>query len=120
MTNLKLNCSRYCLSSIKRKKVYTKTLFFSNVNEAPSGSSKVIDILNGLGHCISHSSVLEYDTALAEMRLQTVDSLPIGLKHNLFTTLVWDNIDFSEETNWTWHYPQHKWHCYSTKNKRIH
>lgn len=49
-------------------------------------------------HCISHSAVLEYDTGLAEMQLNSADSLPIGIVPEQFATLVWDNIDYREET----------------------
>ena len=30
-----------------------------------TGSEKLINILHGLGHCVSHASVLRQDTALA-------------------------------------------------------
>ena len=32
------------------------------------------------------------------MQLNSIDSLPIGIASNKFATLVWDNIDFCEET----------------------
>lgn len=63
-----------------------------------TGSARLINILNGLGHCISHSAVLEYDTQLAEMQLNSANSLPVGIVPNKFSTIVWDNIDFREET----------------------
>lgn len=63
-----------------------------------SGSAKLINLINGLGHCISHTAVLEYDTALAEMQLDLCNNLPIGIEKQQFTTIVWDNIDFREET----------------------
>eukprot|EP00057_Strongylocentrotus_purpuratus_P015294 XP_011669768.1 PREDICTED: uncharacterized protein LOC105440883 [Strongylocentrotus purpuratus] len=63
-----------------------------------TGSARLIGILNGFGHCSSHSMVLEHDTALAEQQLNRgEDVLPEGVKPCL-TTLVWDNNDFSEET----------------------
>ena len=64
-----------------------------------TGSSEIIQILNGLGHCTSHSATLEHDTALAMVELSRGEfPIPSGIKHGQFTTLVWDNIDFGEET----------------------
>ncbi|KAG8179733.1 hypothetical protein JTE90_006638 [Oedothorax gibbosus] len=63
-----------------------------------TGSARIISILNGLGHCISHSAVLEYDTDLAQMQLNSIDCLPVGIVSNIFATFVWDNIEFCEET----------------------
>lgn len=64
-----------------------------------TGSSQIIQILNGLGHCTSHSSTLEHDTALAMVELSRGEfPTPSGIKHGQFTTLVWDNIGFGEET----------------------
>ncbi|GBN57516.1 hypothetical protein AVEN_9715-1 [Araneus ventricosus] len=61
-------------------------------------SARIINILNGLGHCISHSAVLKYDTELAEMQLNSVDCFPVGIVSSKFATFVWDNIDLCEET----------------------
>jgi hypothetical protein len=63
-----------------------------------SGSSKIVGLLNGFGHSISHSKLLVYDTALAERQMMIEDGLPPGLKKNVPTTLAWDNNDFGEET----------------------
>lgn len=50
-----------------------------------TGSSKLTNLINGLGHCISHTAVLEYDTALAEMQLDLCNNLPMNIekKNNL-------------------------------------
>lgn len=63
-----------------------------------TNSSQLIGILNGLGHCVSHSSVLEHDTALATVQLKQDSIIPPGMNKNIFSTLVWDNNDFGEET----------------------
>lgn len=64
-----------------------------------TGSAQLIGILNGFGHSTSHTVVLEHDTALAKKELQQGDdSLPACLQKQIFTTLVWDNNDFGEET----------------------
>lgn len=63
-----------------------------------SGSSKLIGLLNGLGHSVSHSAVLQHDTDLALQQLRTESLVPQGFGKEVFTTLVWDNCDFGEET----------------------
>ena len=62
-----------------------------------TGCSKITDILNSFGHSISHSALHEYDTALAEIQLRSLSSLPAGIECNKFSTFVWDNIDFCKE-----------------------
>lgn len=62
-----------------------------------TGSSQLLGVLNGLGHCMSHSFILEHDTALAEQELRG-SGIPPGFASEVFTTLVWDNNDFGEET----------------------
>ena len=42
-----------------------------------TGSSQLIGLLNELGHCISHSLVLQHETALALQQLQG-DGIPPG------------------------------------------
>lgn len=63
-----------------------------------TGSAKLIGILNGLGHCISTTSVLEHDTALAKRQLVLGNQLLPAGTQPIFTTLVFDNNDFGEET----------------------
>ena len=64
-----------------------------------SGSAQLIGLLNGLGHCTSVTSVLEHDTALAKRQLLLGENpVPEGVRVGVFTTIVWDNIDFGEET----------------------
>ena len=63
-----------------------------------TGSSILLQLLNKLGHSASHSTILEHDAALASLQIQNNDSVPQGFTKNTFTTLVWDNNDFGEET----------------------
>lgn len=64
-----------------------------------SGSAHLIGLLNGLGHCVSNSVVLNHDTALAELEMNRGEnSLPSIIQPGIPTTLVWDNNDFGEET----------------------
>lgn len=64
-----------------------------------TGSAQLIGMLNGLGHCSSHSQVLEHDTALAELQLLRGDTyIPQNITAHVPATLVWYNNDFGEET----------------------
>ncbi|PIK44379.1 hypothetical protein BSL78_18773 [Apostichopus japonicus] len=64
-----------------------------------TGSAQLVGILNGLGHSIAHSTLLEYNTALAMRQIDLGENaLPPEIQPNHFTTIVWDNIDFGEET----------------------
>ena len=60
-----------------------------------TGSSSLIGILNGFGHLVSHSGVLEHDTARANKQLCIV---PEGFIKKIPTTVIWDNNEFREET----------------------
>lgn len=56
-------------------------------------------LLNKLGHCASWDTVLSLDTSLAQLTLmEGSDKVPKGFSKRAPTTLVWDNIDFGEET----------------------
>ena len=63
-----------------------------------TGSAQVIDILNKFGHSVSYSSTLQLESGLAQLRLQQKDHIPEGFHPQVHTNLVWDNIDFNEET----------------------
>ena len=84
-----------------------------------TGSAKVIDLLNELGPSVSSSYVLQHDTALANKQLErkTLTVTPEGFdKKNKFTTLVFDNGDFQEETVRDGHYPLYFRNCNTTTN----
>ena len=63
-----------------------------------TGSASVISLLNGLGHCMSHSYVLSHETALAQLNISMDSAVPPGCVTNVPTTLAWDKDDFCEET----------------------
>ena len=91
-------CQDVMYMSNKGKVIFPKHSSLAMTVRHMTGSAKLIGILNGLGHCSSHSMVLEHDTALATKQLSKGDDmLPEGVSPK-FTMLVWDNIDFSEET----------------------
>ena len=63
-----------------------------------TGLSSIIGILNGLGHSVSHSSVLEHDTALTNKQLCSDDIVLELFINEIPTTVIWYNNDFREET----------------------
>ncbi|XP_056105946.1 uncharacterized protein LOC130084505 [Rhinichthys klamathensis goyatoka] len=64
-----------------------------------TGSSHIVSLLNRLGHCASWDTVVSLDTSLAQLTLvEGRDKIPKGFSKKVPTVLVWDNIDFGEET----------------------
>ena len=48
---------------------------------------------------MSHSAVLEHDTALANKYLCSDSTVPEGVIKKIPTTVIWEDNDFSEETH---------------------
>jgi len=65
-----------------------------------TGSTSLIKILHGLGHCASSDTIYKHDSALTLATTQHEDEMciPRNITSNKFTCLVWDNNDFQEET----------------------
>ena len=66
-----------------------------------TGSMRLLRILHGLGHTVSTATVYRHDTALALLSREeegTEITIPRNIIPNVFTTIVWDNNDFNEET----------------------
>lgn len=64
-----------------------------------SGSAQLMGLLNGFGYSTSHSYVLKHDIALCMQEiLLSANVLPSSLQKGQFTTFVWDNNDFGEQT----------------------
>ncbi|KAL1251048.1 hypothetical protein QQF64_018844 [Cirrhinus molitorella] len=64
-----------------------------------TGSSQIVSLLNRLGHCASRDTIVSLDTSLAQLQLvEGRDKIPKGFSKKVPTALVWDNIDFGEET----------------------
>lgn len=62
-------------------------------------SKYLLDLLHGLGHTYSYASVLKAETALAYQQARSLtDFIPEGFELGKLFTLVYDNIDFLEET----------------------
>ena len=62
-----------------------------------SGCSGLINILNGFGHCVSLSSTMAYDSAIAQATINASNILPREFAATEYINLVYDNIDFGEE-----------------------
>ena len=60
-------------------------------------SSRIIGILKGLEHSVSHSDVLENDTALGNKQLCIDSIVPEGFIKKIPTTEIWDNNYFRED-----------------------
>ena len=84
--------------STKGRKTMPKHVALGLTMRHMTGSSSIIGILNGLGHSVSHSAVLENDTALANKQLCTDNIVPEGFIKKIPTTVIWDNNDFREGT----------------------
>ncbi|CAL1293796.1 unnamed protein product [Larinioides sclopetarius] len=63
-----------------------------------TGPAKLTGLLSGLGHSVSQSTILQLDTDIALLQLKNQSLFPQNSISNVFTTLVWDNSDFGEET----------------------
>lgn len=63
-----------------------------------TGSSKVINLLNQFGHCMSNNSALRHETGLAELSISDNGVTPTGVRKNQDIAIAWDNDDFLEDT----------------------
>lgn len=63
-----------------------------------TGSKSVSRLLSGFGHACSYDTTVRLETMLALKQVHDSDTLPPGFSKKTFTVLVYDNIDFSEET----------------------
>ncbi|KAK3763369.1 hypothetical protein RRG08_042159 [Elysia crispata] len=65
-----------------------------------TGSAQLINILNHFGHCVSHSTLLELETAMCDAVVQSPTNIPAGVvkDENIVTQFCWDKFDMNEET----------------------
>ena len=63
-------------------------------------TTELVSMLNHFGHCISHTSVLELETAECHNILQSTSLLPVSVSadSNIVTHFCSDNFDLQEET----------------------
>lgn len=80
------------------KKLTPKGLSLGMTIRQLTGSASAISLVNRLGHCVSHTTVLRHETALAQRNISLSTLLPPGFASQTSTTLAWDNDDFQEET----------------------
>lgn len=83
--------------SSKGKIQTPKSLALAMAVRQITGCSSLINILNGLGHCVSLSSTMAYDSALAQLTINTSNIIPMEFVAEEYVNLVFDNIDFGEE-----------------------
>ena len=85
------------LSSGGRKKM-PKQVALSMTIRHQTGDKSLINTLNALGHCMSHTFTLSHDTALSQQQLLYRSIIPPGIQPKKFTIVVFDNNDFGEQT----------------------
>ena len=91
-------CQDICSLYSNGKYVTPKSYALGIATRHITGSSHMSRLLAGLGHSISYDSAVCAETAMALNQLDTAEVLPAGFKKKTLTMLVFDNIDFSEET----------------------
>ena len=81
------------------KKRPPKHILLPMVVKTLTGNVEIIQLLNRLGHGVSYSMTQQIETALCIQKLEYFGDFNVALPHNIhpnvFTTLVWDNIDLS-------------------------
>ena len=65
-----------------------------------TGRAQLVSVLNQFGHCISHASVLELETAVYHNNTQSTSLLPVSGSADSYviTHFCWNNFDLREET----------------------
>lgn len=63
-----------------------------------TGSAHVLKLMSSFGHCSSYDTVNRMETAIALNHIENPQHIPPGFQPGLPTVLVFDNIDFCEET----------------------
>ena len=90
-------CQDLLYISNKGKVQTPKSLALAMTVRQMSGCSGLIKILSGFGHCVSLSSTMAYDSALAQTTINTSNIIPREFVANEYVNLVYDNIHFGEE-----------------------
>ena len=92
-------CQDIILLASKGKKQTPKSLCLGMTIRHLTGSSQLLNVMNKFGHCASRETVVRYETSIAELQIQqSANSIPAGFSRHVPTTIVWDNIDFGQET----------------------
>lgn len=80
------------------KKFTPKSLSLTMAMRQLTGSSRVINLLNQFGHCMSNNFALRHETGLAELSISEGGVVPAGVRKNQNIAIAWDNDDFLEDT----------------------
>jgi hypothetical protein len=80
------------------KKFTPKSLSLTMAMRQLTGSSKVVNLLNQFGHCMTNNFALFHETGLAELSISDKGVVPAGVRKNQNITIAWDNDDFLEDT----------------------
>lgn len=91
-------CQDICSLYSGGKYITPKAVALGMATRHMTGSKHMSNLLSGLGHSISYDSTVRAETALALKQLDELESIPAGFRKGEPTTLVFDNIDFAEET----------------------
>ena len=91
-------CQDLTYAEAKGRKQTHKSLALGMTVRQLTGSRKVINILHGLGHTVSSDTVCTHDSAMATLQISDSVVIPRNANAGVFSTLVWDNNDFNEET----------------------
>jgi hypothetical protein len=82
----------------KGKKQTPKSLSLGLTIRHLTGSSQLLHVIHQYGHCASPDTIRMYETSLAFLRLESSEQIPKGFATGKLLTMIWDNIDFQEET----------------------
>ena len=91
-------CQDIIYLSFKGRILTPKSLALGMTIRHLTGSSRLLSIINKLGHSASVDTIIGLETSLAELHLNKQKLIPHAFARGVPTTLVWDNIDFGEET----------------------
>lgn len=98
MTKVLSICQDMLYIASNGRKQTPKSLALGMAVRQLTRSSQLTQILNGFGHCASHSAILTYETDLAKLAVKSDSSIPKGAEKDKFTCLVYDNDDFTEDS----------------------
>jgi hypothetical protein len=93
-------CQDIVYNSSRGKTQTPKSLALAISVRQISGCSGLIDILNGLGHCVSLSTTMSYDTAIAQLNINIANLIPKEFVANEAVNIVYDK-EITKQTHVT-------------------
>lgn len=95
-------CQDIVYLAFKGRRQTPKSLCLGLTIRHLTGSSQIVSLLNRLGQCASlciMGHVVSLGSSISQLQLvEGRDKIPKGFSKKVPTILVWDNIDFGEET----------------------